>query len=297
MDDDVTVGAVRPASPHPVAIAPPFIAPDILHKADIPRTRQRLRRIIDTEIVPRLIAMQAERDGHTERHGPHPAEAEIAALASRLLDPGSQLAPGFLRDLETRGFTMEDIFVHMLEPAARVMGEMWERDECDFIDVALGVGRLQQLMSTISRASSSPALVAHQKVCMMTLADERHSLGVSMIETLLRAAGWEVQSERGATLREVEAVMKAEWYAVVGLAVSSDRQLDSVAATIRTIRRHARNPSLGIMVGGAPFSARPALAAEVGADATALNAASAVLLARKLFDRSVSQCGLALAHA
>ena len=400
MDDDVTVGAIGSASPPAVAIAPPFIAPDILQKADIPRTRQRLRRIIDTEIVPRLIAMQAERDGSAERPGHHPEKVEIAALATRLLDPGSQLSPGFLGDLEERGFTMEDIFVHMLEPAARVMGEMWERDECDFIDVALGVGRLQQLMSTIShanprhpappspahpasqplilrsgqsprlegratpgaapkpdhpawfetaaarpphheghggdpapqaaagssppastpsaasqplilRSGQSPRLegrtmpgaapelppVALQRVCMMTLADERHSLGVSMIETLLRAAGWEVRSERGATLRGVEAVMSRERFAVVGLAVSSDRDLDAVAAMIRAIRRHARNPSLGIMVGGAPFSERPALAAEVGADATALNAASAVLLARKLFDRGIGQRSLAVANA
>jgi methanogenic corrinoid protein MtbC1 len=41
---------------------------------------------------------------------------------------------------------------------------------------------------------------------------------------------------------------------------------------------------IGVMVGGPVFTANPALAREVGADGTAANAPTAVLMAQKLFD-------------
>jgi len=44
---------------------------------------------------------------------------------------------------------------------------------------------------------------------------------------------------------------------------------------------------IGIMVGGPVFTANPELALEVGADSTAINAPTAVLLAQKLFDEVV----------
>ena len=104
------------------------------------------------------------------------------------------------------------------------------------------------------------------------------------IVKFLRAGGWDVSSQAGTTLQQIAPLMRSRWFAVVGLTASSDRQLASLAATIRQIRVHSRNPVVGIMVGGPPFNECPDLAADVGADATAVNAPAAVLLAQRLFD-------------
>jgi methanogenic corrinoid protein MtbC1 len=48
------------------------------------------------------------------------------------------------------------------------------------------------------------------------------------------------------------------------------------------LRALARNPDMGIMVGGPLFVAQPGLAAEIGADATAANGQEAVSAAESL---------------
>ena len=57
-----------------------------------------------------------------------------------------------------------------------------------------------------------------------------------------------------------------------------------MAEAVAAIRKHSRNPAVGIMFGGPQFIEQPKLVARVGADGTAFNATSAVILVQKLFD-------------
>lgn len=266
------------------AVAPPFISPDILGQADLQHTREKLATIIQAEILPRLVQLHGE-GGTAGAAGPlRPAQHEIVKLASLVLDPNIRLSADFVAELQERGFSIESLFVHLLEPAARVLGTMWHNDECSFVDVTLGVGRLQQLLAMMSRSVFVPSFSEKRRVCMVSVANEQHSFGVSMVETFLGAGGWDVRSERGATAGTIASLVSRDWFAVVGLTASSDRQLDLVQDVIRHVRRRSRNPLVGIMVGGPPFAENPDLAAELGADATALNAPAAVVLAQRLFD-------------
>jgi methanogenic corrinoid protein MtbC1 len=266
------------------AVAPPFIDPEILQQADLAQTRDRLALIVQTEILPRLVGLHAENANGEAQSSGTPAAPDIVHLAHLVLDPNLHLSFDFIVELKNRGLSMDGLFVNLLEPAARCLGTMWDNDECTFVDVTLGVGRLQQLLSMLSSSFAVPAFSEKRRVLMMAIAEERHSFGVAMVEKFLRAGGWDVKSERGTTLQQVSRLMRNDWYAVAGLTASSDRQLDSLAATIHQIRQHSCNPAIGIMVGGPPFTACPELAAQVGADATAVNAPTAVLLAQRLFD-------------
>jgi methanogenic corrinoid protein MtbC1 len=265
-------------------VAPPFVAPEILEQVDLPTTRRQLVAIVETEILPRLIEMHAGRAEATKTEVLRLTEQDIKDLAVLVLDPDIHLSSDFIMSLKDRGFSSEELFVGLLEPTARCLGTMWDNDECSFIDVTLGVGRLQQLLAMFNCSYDVPAFSEKRRVCMVAVADEQHSFGVSMVEKFLRAGGWSVRSERGTTLPQIALLMKREWFSVVGLTASSDRHLEGVAAMIREIRLHSRNPAVGIMVGGPPFTQRPDLATQVGADATAIDAPTAVLLAQRLFD-------------
>ena len=81
--------------------------------------------------------------------------------------------------------------------------------------------------------------------------------------------------------------MRNNWFAVIGLTAGSDGQLEELQSIIVQIRNESKNQSIGVMVGGPMFTANPALATELGADATASNAPAAVLAAQKLFDLAV----------
>ena len=186
--------------------------------------------------------------------------------------------------LRDRGLSTDTLFLDLLEPTARVLGEMWDRDECDFIDVTLGIARLQKLLAIFNDTYTLAALDERRHILMAMTPGNQHSFGVTMVERFLLAAGWQVRTELEGTSEDIAHVAKSTWFAVVGLTAGSERQLDSMRTTIAQIRRESRNQAVGIMVGGPMFTANPALAHDVGADATAPNAPAAVIVAQKLFD-------------
>lgn len=265
-----------------------YIAPDIYQRDDVADRQTKLARFVSSEIIPRLLMLHAE----VVQDAPPavlveallPSRADIGGLAEIVLGSDLAAAVAYVAVLRDRGLSMECLFVELLEPTARFLGDMWERDQCDFIDVTLGVGRLQQLLAFYSDSHSVPALDQRRSVLMAMAPGNQHSFGVAMVARFLLAAGWQVQSELSGTEEDIAAAAHESWFAVAGLTMGSEGQIESLKSTIRRLRARSRNPAIGVMVGGPMFTADPALAREVGADATAPNAPAAVLVAQKLFN-------------
>jgi methanogenic corrinoid protein MtbC1 len=83
------------------------------------------------------------------------------------------------------------------------------------------------------------------------------------------------------------AAVEKDWFQVVGLSVGTEDHVESLADTIRHIRAASANRDVKILVGGPLLALSPNLYKEVGADAAAADAPSAVELARTLFSDSV----------
>jgi methanogenic corrinoid protein MtbC1 len=270
-----------------------YIAPDIYRRDDLAERQERLARVVSGEIIPRLLMLHAE----VVQDAPPavlveallPTRADIGGLADILLGSDLAAAVAYVAVLRDRGLSMESLFLELLEPTARYLGYMWEQDECDFIDVTLGVGRLQQLLAFYSDSHFVPALDQRRRVLIAMTPGNQHSFGAAMVERFLLAAGWQVQVELSGTAEDIAAAAHEAWYAVVGLTMGSERQIESLKSTIAQLRARSRNPAIGVMVGGPMFTADPALAKEVGADATAPNAPAAVLVAQKLFNLAMAK--------
>ena len=260
-----------------------FVAPEIRQRDDAAERHARLARIISAQIIPRLAALHPAAGPAPDAAAP-PSDGEVSDLAHLVMGPDIDAAAAFVTSLRERGLPMETLFVELLEPAARHLGVMWERDECDFIDVTLGLGHLQELLAIFNCTRDIPALVERRRVLMTGTAGEQHSFGAAMVEKFLRAGGWGVQSAPWTTARDMAALVRSQWFAVAGLTLGSESHLDDLKAAIAAIRRHSCNRAIGVMVGGPVFLADPALAQQVGADATAVNAPTAVVVAQMLFD-------------
>ena len=259
-----------------------FVAPDIVRRSDAGQRKDRLAQLVAAEIVPRLVDLHRTTPLHPD--GEKPSEAEIVELAHLVLGPRLQAAAQFVTVLRERGVSMEMLFIDLLQPAARHLGKMWDNDECDFIDVTLGVGQLQSLLAVFNCTHDLPQLGRRRRVLLSLTPGEQHSFGLDMVAKLMRAAGWDVNTGVPANRAAVAAACRSEWYAVAGFTLGSDQRIDELAAAIAAIRDQSRNSAIGIMVGGPPFIEDPSLVARVGADATALDATTAVILAQKLFD-------------
>jgi len=266
-----------------------FVAPEFYERPDVADRQGSLARIVSGEIIPRLLRL------HTEivPDAPliddlikslKPDSADVDALAHIILGDDLDAAADYITVMRDRGLSMGSLYVELLEPTAQYLGKMWDNDECDFVDVTFGVARLKLLLSIFNDTHTLPEFETRRQVLMANAPCNQHVFGAEMIEKLLTAGGWRVDTEFSGEQGEITRAVSENWYAVIGLTAGSDIMVDGLTSVIADVRRASKNPDIGIMVGGPIFTANPALAVEVGADATAPNAPAAVLAAQKLFD-------------
>ncbi len=266
----------------------PFAAGQVPAIPDAADRQRRLAAVIAQEIIPRLMLIHHEVLAPCACEPNAPSQREIEELALLVLGPDVQAATNYILRIKQRGLPLDVLFVELLEPAARHLGKLWDDDRCDFLDVTLGVARLQELLAAFNETHGITAFGDMRRAITATAPGEQHRFGLAMVEKFLRTAGWHVRSEFGSTLEAVASAVQSEWFAVAGFTLSCESRLDALATAIKTIRERSCNKSIGVIVGGPVFNKRPEFAMRVGADAAALNAPTGVLLAQKLFDLSVA---------
>ena len=250
--------------------------------------QRRLATVIAQDIIPRLMQLHHEVLTPCAVKPMAVARSDVARLADLVLGPSVQAARDYVLRMKQRGFSQDVLFTQLLEPSARHLGKLWEDDACDFLDVTLGVARLQELLSVFDDTNVVLSAGMRRAITAAT-PGEQHRLGLAMVEKFLRAAGWDVRSEAASPLEAVVDAVRTEWFAVAGVTASCESRIDDLTAMIKTIREQSCNKSIGVMVGGPLFVKHPELVARVGADAAAVNAPSSVLLAQKLCGLTVSK--------
>jgi methanogenic corrinoid protein MtbC1 len=254
---------------------------------DVPDFRYaKLSRIVADGVVPRLLALHDQVAGKAEQPL-LPQTSDIDELAKLVVGPDHGVAYDFILGLKDRGISLDILHTELLEPAARQLGEMWNEDKIDFVDVTLGVARLQKLVHVFEGLDQVPGYDEKRKVLLATAPGEQHSLGSSIVQKFLRAAGWHVWTCATPRMEDAADIAAREWFGVVGFSMASDQHMDGLAQAIARVRKLSVNPNVGIMVGGNAISRHPEWVAEVGADGTAVNGPAAVILAKKLLAEKV----------
>lgn len=233
-----------------------------------------LVRAVEGEIVPRLLLARRQAAAvPAPPGGAHIQSGDAEQLARLLLTRPTEAAFAFVESVRLRGVGERDLCLGLLAPAARELGATWDRDECDFFQVAVGLGLLHQLLHRISLLTPGPERLDSRghgrRALLSTVPGDKHCFGLMMVSEFFRQNGWEVFNEFPASERELCARVRGESFALVGLSAGSATRLDELSAAVRAVRRSSRNGAVGIMVGGAVFDRYPELAARVGADATA----------------------------
>ncbi len=266
-----------------------FFSRKIRDRADLTERQTRLARFVSDDVIPRLVKLHERiaRDASpSEGSGeqPPPTDGDIDDFAELLLGDDLEAAITYISALRDKGLSIETVYLELFAPTARLLGELWERDECDFIDVTIGVGRLQHLLSVFSRSYGLPDLATKRDVLVALAPGNQHSLGASILEEFFAAAGWRVRSEHSGERMPIIAQIRERSFSLLGLSVGSDGQLRSLKRLIAEVRQKSMNQRVSIMVGGPIFRDRPELCEHVGADATCANAPSAVLAAQRLLE-------------
>ena len=255
--------------------------PEVLRRPDIRKRQARLANVIAEAIIPRLLLIHQNARATIDSVRTFAPE-EIAEFGKLTFGADSAAAGVYFEKMRARGHSSDTLFVDLLAPTARHLGELWDRDLCDFIDVTLGVARLQELLTIFGAAEDIPLIDLRHRAYLVSTPSEKHLFGVDMVAKLMRGAGWEVTIGKGLSPVENASEVARDWYGVFGMTLSADAGLQDVARTIEAVRRASLNRRIGVMVGGPAFNGHPDLAIQVGADAVADDAPAAVILATKL---------------
>jgi MerR family transcriptional regulator, light-induced transcriptional regulator len=284
----------------------------------------RLVRAIELDIIPRLVSAHKERPVDTRAGlpvseqaaagsalphikpaaiavremttpadvGPQPVQAlfDIAAFA-RLSVAG--LEDDLFAQVDTwlaEGMSPETLFVDLVAPTARRLGEWWAADRCSFSDVTVGAGRLHQVLRRLSAPFGAGVVppVDSRRILLMPAPGEQHTLGLTMVGEYFTRAAWEVMltqmpgASDGRSSLRLPSCVRDEWFDVVGFSLGRTRGLESLREAVAEVRRLSRNRAVGVLVGGDYFNQHPDAVAAVGADATAADGAGAPLAAECL---------------
>jgi methanogenic corrinoid protein MtbC1 len=245
---------------------------------------------IAIEVLPRLLV--AHRDELTgTRLRDAPTGADVAAFVDLIAADDMEQARAVADRVVVHYGSREALLHDLLAPAARLLGEMWERDDCDFLTVTLGVYRLDQIMKETATAGFAGALghFHEYRILLLPAPGEQHGFGLGMVADAFREGGWCVRSGPAVTRAQLLGLVRDEWFDVVGLSVTAERHVKGLAGCLRALRQASCNPDVFVMLGGRWVSEDTERARFVGADATAVDAASALVIAQDFMERTVTE--------
>jgi methanogenic corrinoid protein MtbC1 len=278
---------------------PPGIEDLLRSSIDMPVNEDGLRAVllskaVEYEIIPRL--MLAHRVPEECAASPvatnrRVTPEDVAVFAELVLHEDDRAVRDCVIALRDRGVPTEAIFLELLSPVARHLGEMWERDLCSFTEVTVGLGRLQKVLRENSSAGSPFGHGGNrdqsQRILLMPCPGEQHTFGLSLVAELFHRAGWDVVTCFLAS--DAAAVMvQKDWYDVVGFSLGSEAGVPRLKAAMERVRQVSKNTRLPIIAGGPIFLLHPEFGEQIKADAIITNGAHAPSQAEKLVAASRS---------
>lgn len=182
-----------------------------------------------------------------------PAQAVLgdpcaAAMAYALCDEDDAAATALVDDLLRAGLSVEDLCLDHLGPAARHLGELWDRDRIPFTEVALATARIQALLRRMPPTRSAPPPSHSKSAIFAAVPGEQHTLGVMMAADLFRRNGWDVGLMVGLGHDELVSKIARDDRPVIGLSCSGSHSYPSLRRLLSVLAR--TRPSAHILLSG-----------------------------------------------
>ncbi len=251
---------------------------------------RRLENVLLREVLERLYQIHPDAPrARAHDTADLPSDEEIEAFANLVIRPEPEAASAFFARMAERAYGFETLSERFAAPVARRLGEFWDEDRCDFVDVAFGVERLKGFLADLSGRVEHSVNLRTPRALLISTPRDNHMLALDVLSGILKEAGWIVETQRGFDLESNTRYVVQEWTHVVGVTMGSLEHYDAVGRTCRTLRRTSRNPQISMIVGGANFNADRDLAVRIGADGTAPDGPAALRLAKQLWLKQTPQ--------
>lgn len=171
-----------------------------------------------------------------------------AAMAYALCDVDDAAASVLVEDLLDAGLSVEEVCLDHLAPAARRLGDLWDRDRLPFTEVALATARIQALLRRMPSARMTPSCGRGKGAVFAAVPGEQHTLGVMMAADLFRRGGWDVGLMVGLGHDELVSRIARDDRPVIGLSCSGSHSYSALRRLLAALGR--MRPSAQILLSG-----------------------------------------------
>ena len=257
-------------------------------KGSIDLCKTSLLSVIESQIIPRLLdahpSVKALDLEHAQADLVAASEQDMLDFAQACLATDSQAVFNHLDVLRDKGLGTQTVFLDVITPAARYLGDLWEQDKMDFTVVAQGLLRMHHAMRHLGYETQDGPQSAGdvRRIMLASAPGSQHILGLAMVSEFFRADHWQVVVEISTSEQALVHAVAHEWFDVIGLSVGLIEQLPHIPALIARLKSASRNPNAFVILGGPALLQAKMDGVELAADAISVNAAEAVKLAGDL---------------
>ena len=159
------------------------------------------------------------------------------------------------------------------------VGEKFQKNEIYVPEMLVAAKTMQRGVNALKPALGGESVGKFGKYAIGTVAGDLHDIGKNLVIMMIESTGYEVV-DLGIDVpvdRFLEAASDPE-VTVIGVSALLTTTMDAMAATCEAI--HAYDPSVKVMIGGAPIT--QAFADQIGAQGYSANAAAAAVKAKEL---------------
>jgi methanogenic corrinoid protein MtbC1 len=212
------------------------------------------------------------------------SEQDMLDFAQACLDTDPQAVFNHLDALRGKGMGAQTVFLDVITPAARHLGDLWDQDKMDFTLVAQGLLRMHHAMRHLGYETQDGPQSAGdvRRIMLASAPGSQHILGLAMVSEFFRADHWQVVVEISTSEQALLHTVSHEWFDVIGLSVGLVEQLPAIPALIARLKTASRNPNAFVILGGPALLQTQMDGVALAADAISVNAAEAVKLAGEL---------------
>ena len=257
-------------------------------KGSIDLCKTSLLSVIESQIIPRLLDAHPSASSSIleQVQGEHVAASkqDVLDFAQACLDTDPQAVFNHLDVLRDKGLGTQTVFLDVITPAARYLGDLWEQDKMDFTLVAQGLLRMHHAMRHLGYETQDGPQTAGdvRRIMLASAPGSQHILGLAMVSEFFRADHWQVVVEISTSEKALLHTVAHEWFDVIGLSVGLVEQLPNIPALIARLKTASRNPNAFVLLGGPALLQTQMDGVALAADAISVNAAEAVKLAGEL---------------
>ena len=177
------------------------------------------------------------------------------------------------------GVAAEDI-LNSMTGAMDIVGEKFQKNEIYVPEMLVAAKTMQRGVNVLKPYLSGDSVGKYGKYIIGTVAGDLHDIGKNLVSLMVESAGFEV-IDLGVDVpaeKFIEALKENGDCKIIGLSALLTTTMDAMAAACKAI--HAYDPTIKVMVGGAPITQD--FANQIGAQGYSANAAAAAGLAKEL---------------